>query len=194
MADNTQKTMMTDLTSGSVAKRLLVFAFPLFVSNALQAIYNIVDMIVVGQVVGSSGMSAVLIGGNVLAILNFVVMGFSSAGQILIARDVGKKDMESVRKTIGTMFTVLLSSSIIISIICYFLRYKLLEWVNTPAESYDYAMQYTIICMSGLFFIYGYNIVSAIMRGMGDSKRPFMFVAIASVINIVLDIVFRVII
>lgn len=190
MADNTQKTMMTDLTSGSVAKRLLVFAFPLFVSNALQAIYNIVDMIVVGQVVGSSGMSAVLIGGNVLAILNFVVMGFSSAGQILIARDVGKKDMESVRKTIGTMFTVLLSSSIIISIICYFLRYKLLEWVNTPAESYDYAMQYTLICMSGLFFIYGYNIVSAIMRGMGDSKRPFMFVGIASVINIVLDIVF----
>lgn len=190
MGENNQNTMVTDLTSGSVAKRLFKFAFPLFVSNALQAIYNIVDMIVVGQVVGKEGMSAVSTGGNVLSILNFVVMGFSSAGQILIARDVGKKDMESVRKTIGTMFSLLLSLSIVISVICYFIRFNLLDWVNTPAEAYDYTMDYTIICMSGLFFIYGYNIVSAIMRGMGDSKRPFMFVGIASVINIVLDVLF----
>lgn len=190
MAENKQTTMVTDLTSGSVAKCLFKFAFPLFVSNALQAVYNIVDMIVVGQVVGKNGMSAVSTGGNVLSILNFVVMGFSSAGQILIARDVGKKDMESVRKTIGTMFSLLLSLSLVISAICYTIRFRLLDWVNTPAEAYDFTMDYTIICMSGLFFIYGYNIVSAIMRGMGDSKRPFMFVGIASVINIVLDIVF----
>ncbi|MCQ2515506.1 MAG: MATE family efflux transporter [Saccharofermentans sp.] len=190
MSDNRQKTMVTDLTEGSVPKLLLKFATPLFISNALQAIYNIVDMVVVGQVIGGTGMSAVATGGNILGILNFVVMGFSSAGQIIIARDVGKKNMDGVRKTIGTMFSLLLSLSVVISIICFFLRDSLLHWVNTPDEAYAYTMDYTLICMAGLIFIYGYNIVSAIMRGMGDSKRPFMFVAIASVMNIILDILF----
>lgn len=184
------KTMVKDLTTGSVPKLLLVFAAPLFVSNALQAIYNVVDMIVVGQVIGGNGMSAVATGGNVLSVLNFVVMGFAGAGQIIIARAVGEKDMEAVKKTIGTMFTLLLSAAVVMSIICFFIREWLLHLVNTPAEAYDYTMDYTLVCMIGLIFIYGYNIVSAIMRGMGDSKRPFMFVAIASVINIVLDILF----
>lgn len=186
----TEKTMVNDLTKGSVPKLLLMFAAPLFVSNALQAIYNIVDMIVVGQVIGGNGMSAVATGGNVLSILNFIVMGFAGAGQIIIARAVGEKDMEEVKKTIGTMFTVLLIAALAMSGICFFVREWLLNLVNTPPEAYKYTMDYTIVCMIGLVFIYGYNIVSAIMRGMGDSKRPFMFVAIASIINIILDILF----
>ncbi len=187
---NEQKSMVKDLTSGSVPRLLLIFAAPLFVSNALQAIYNIVDMIVVGQVIGGNGMSAVATGGNVLSILNFVVMGFAGAGQIIIARSVGQKDMNAVKKTIGTMFTLLLSAAILMSVLCFFAREWLLNLVNTPAEAYQYTMDYTLVCMIGLVFIYGYNIVSAIMRGMGDSKRPFMFVAIASIINIILDILF----
>ena len=182
--------MAKDLTRGSVPKLLLVFAAPLFVSNALQAIYNIVDMIVVGQVVGGTGMSAVAIGGNVLGILNFIVMGFAGAGQILIAKSVGQRDHEEVKKIIGTMFTLLLSAAVAMSLACFFCREWLLDLVNTPAEAYAYTMDYTLVCMAGLVFIYGYNIVSAIMRGMGDSKRPFMFVAIASLVNIVLDILF----
>jgi len=182
--------MVNDLTVGSVPKLLLMFAAPLFLSNALQAVYNIVDMIVVGQVVGGNGMSAVATGGNVLNILNFIVMGFASAGQIIIARSVGEKDMDTVKKTIGNMFTLLLAAAVIMSVICVFIREWLLDLVNTPPEAYAYTMDYTLVCMVGLVFIYGYNIVSAIMRGMGDSKRPFMFVGIASVINIVLDILF----
>ena len=186
----TSKTMVTNLTEGSVPKLLFTFAAPLFVSNALQAIYNIVDMVVVGRIIGGTGMSAVATGGNILMILNFVIMGFASAGQIIIAREVGEKNMEAVRHTIGTMFSVLLTASVVISSICYLLRYKLLDLVNTPSEAYQYTMDYTIVCIMGLIFIYGYNTVSAIMRGMGDSKRPFMFVAIASVMNMVLDILF----
>ncbi len=182
--------MIKDLTNGSVPKLLLMFAAPLFVSNALQAIYNIVDMVVVGQFIGGNGMSAVATGGNILSILNFVVMGFAGAGQIIIAKSVGEKDMESVKDTIGTMFTLLLTAAIVMSVACYFIRDWLLNLVNTPQEAYQYTMDYTIVCMLGLIFIYGYNIVSAIMRGMGDSKRPFMFVAIASVLNIILDILF----
>lgn len=184
------KSMVTDMTTGNVTKLLLSFAFPLFVSNTLQAVYNIVDMIVVGQYIGGAGMSAVSIGGDILHLLTFVAMGFSSAGQVLIARDVGSGRMEQVQKTIGTMFTFLLSVSLVISFGCYFIRENILQWLNTPAESYAYTLDYTVTCIVGLFFIYGYNIVSAILRGMGDSRRPFMFIAIAATLNIVLDIVF----
>ena len=185
-----KKSMVRDLTEGSVAKLLLSFAFPLFISNALQAVYNIVDMVVVGQKMGGAGMSAVSIGGDVLHLLTFLAMGFSSAGQVLIARDVGAGRMEKVKKTIGTMFTFLLSIALIMSVGCYFLRLWMLDMLNTPAESYQYTMDYTVTCIVGLVFIYGYNIISAILRGMGDSKRPFVFVAIAAVMNIILDLVF----
>ena len=185
-----QGSMVTDLTGGSVAKLLLKFTFPLFVSNALQAIYNIVDMIVVGQYIGGAGMSAVSIGGDILHLLTFVAMGFSSAGQVLVAQDVGARRMDSVKHTIGTMFTFLLSVSLVISVVCFFLRDTMLGLLNTPPESYAFTMDYTITCMVGLVFIYGYNIVSAILRGMGDSRRPFMFIAIAAVVNIILDLVF----
>lgn len=184
------KTMVTDMTTGNVTKLLLRFAFPLFVSNALQAVYNIVDMIVVGQYIGGAGMSAVSTGGDILHLLTFVAMGFSSAGQVLIARNVGSGQLEQVKKTIGTMFTFLLSISLIISVGCYMIRHDILQWLNTPIESYQYTLDYTVTCIVGLFFIYGYNIVSAILRGMGDSRRPFMFIAIAALLNIVLDVVF----
>lgn len=187
---STQKqSMVRDLTGGNVTQLLLSFAFPLFVSNALQAVYNIVDMIVVGQFIGGAGMSAVSIGGDVLHLLTFVAMGFSSAGQVLVARDVGAGRMEDVRHTIGTMFTFLLGVALLISVGCFFIRHQLLGWLNTPAESYAFTMDYTVTCLVGLAFIYGYNIVSAILRGMGDSRRPFMFIAIAAVLNLILDLV-----
>ena len=100
--------MINDMTKGNVTKTLLTFAFPLFLSNALQAIYNIVDMIVVGQYIGGVGMSAVSIGGDILTLLTFVAMGFSAAGQVLISQDVGAKNFDRVKRTIGTMFTFLL--------------------------------------------------------------------------------------
>lgn len=182
--------MVTDLTKGSVTKQLLKFAFPLFLSNALQAIYNIVDMIIVGWCVDGSGMSAVSTGGEILHLLTFVAMGFSSAGQVIIAKEVGAGELNKVKKTIGTMFTFLLIASLTISVVCFFLRTQILGWVNTPKEAYAYTMDYTVTCIVGLVFIYGYNIVSAILRGMGDSKRPFVFIAIAAILNILLDMLF----
>ncbi|HAN41894.1 MAG TPA: hypothetical protein DCP98_00520 [Sphaerochaeta sp.] len=185
-----QGTMVKDLTTGSVTKQLLVFALPLFVSNSLQAVYNIVDMIIVGQFIGGAGMSAVSIGGDLLHLLTFVAMGFSSAGQVLIARNVGAGNSKTVSRIIGTLFSFLLGISVIISVVCYILRSPILNALNTPIESYEYAMDYMVTCIFGLVFIYGYNIVSAILRGMGDSKRPFVFVAIAAILNIILDYVF----
>ena len=182
--------MVRDMSRGPVLSLLIRFAFPLFVSNALQAVYNLVDMVIVGNYIGKAGMSAVSIGGDILHLLTFVAMGFSSAGQVIIAQAVGARRQDTVQKTIGTMFSFLLSFSVMISILCYVLRFSVLDWLNTPAASRQFTMDYMVTCNCGLFFIYGYNIVSGILRGMGDSKRPFLFIAIAAVLNTVLDILF----
>ena len=183
-------TMIRDLTKGPVVSQLFRFALPLFASNALQAVYNLVDMVIVGNYIGKAGMSAVSIGGDILHLLTFVAMGFSSAGQVIIARAVGAGRHDEIRKTIGTMFTFLLSASLGIALVCWLLRFDILRWLNTPSASADFAMDYMVTCICGLFFIYGYNIVSAILRGMGDSRRPFVFIAVAAVLNTALDILF----
>lgn len=182
--------MMRDMTKGPVVRQLVRFTLPLFVSNALQAVYNLVDMVIVGNHIGKAGMSAVSIGGDILHLLTFVAMGFSSAGQVIIAQAVGSKNMDAVRKTVGTMFSFLLGFSAVMAAVCYGLRFSVLSWLHTPAAAYDYTMDYMVTCVCGLLFIYGYNIVSAILRGMGDSRRPFVFIAIAAILNIVLDIWF----
>ncbi len=191
MAQNTEnRSMITDLTEGSVTKLLLKFAMPLFVANALQAVYNLVDMVVVGQVIGGAGMSAVSIGGDILHLLTFLAMGFSGAGQVLISQYVGAGKLREMKRLIGTMFTFLLGTALVLAVVCYLIRYPILNVLNTPAESYDFTMDYMVTCIFGLIFIYGYNIVSAILRGMGDSRRPFIFIAVAAVLNTVLDILF----
>ena len=192
MATNTMapKTMINEMTTGPVVSQLFRFALPLFVSNALQAVYNLVDMVVVGNYIGPAGMSAVSIGGDILHLLTFVAMGFSSAGQVIIAREVGSGKREEIKKTIGTMFTFLTFASLFISIVCFAIRGNVLHWLNTPQAAWDYTMDYMVTCICGLVFIYGYNIVSAILRGMGDSKRPFIFIAVAALLNMILDVLF----
>lgn len=185
-----KKELIRDLTTGSVPKTMLTFAMPLFLSGLLQTVYNMVDMIVVGKFVGSEGLAAVSIGGELLMLLTFVAMGFSNAGQIMIARYVGENRRERVGMMVGTLFTLLMSSAVLIMIIMLFGYAPLMRWLNTPEPSWNMTRDYIVTCIYGLIFIYGYNLVSAILRGMGDSKHPFMFIAIASVINLILDLVF----
>ncbi len=185
-----KKELIRDLTTGSVPKTLLTFAMPLFMSGLLQTFYNMVDMIVVGKFVGTGGLSAVSIGGEVLMLLTFFAMGFSNAGQILISRYVGENRRDRVGQMIGTLFTFLFSAAVVIMII-FLISYKgIIAWLNTPEEIFEMTRQYCVTCVYGIVFIYGYNLVSAILRGMGDSKHPFMFIAIASIINVILDLVF----
>ena len=185
-----RKAIIRDLTTGSVPRTLISFSLPLFLSGLLQLVYNMVDMIVVGNFVGTEGLSAVAIGGEVLMLITFVAMGFSNAGQILISRYVGARRTDLVGEMVGTLFTLLEGLAVIIMVIFLFTYQGIIAWLNTPEEIWEYTRQYSITCVYGVVFIYGYNLVSAILRGMGDSKHPFMFIAIASVINVVLDILF----
>ena len=188
--ENHSKTFIKDFTYGPVLRSLLTFSFPLFLSNLLQALYNLVDMVVVGQVVGAPGLSGISVGGDVLAMLTFIAIGFADAGQVIISMYIGSGLREKLSRFIGTMATFMALCAVVVSALFLFLREDILALLNTPAESWKQAMAYASTCMAGLIFIYGYNVVSAILRGMGDSKRPFLFIAIAAVLNVILDLVF----
>lgn len=181
---------ITDFTSGNIPKELLLFAFPLFLSNLLQIVYNMVDMIVVGNVLGSVGLSAVSVGGDVTNFMTFISMGFSGAAQVIISQYIGAGQREKIGKFVSTMFSFLTVCAIVISVICVALRTLILNWMNVPEEAMVQALGYSTVCMTGLVFIYGYNIGSAILRGMGDSKHPFIFISFAAILNLILDIVF----
>lgn len=179
-----------DFTQGKILPAMLAFAFPLFLSNLLQMLYNVVDMIVVGQVVGEAGLSGLSIGGDVQSLLCFIAMGFSGAAQVVISQYLGAGLKEKMSRFIGTMSTFLILCSVVMTLVCVFFRGEILSLLNTPVESWDHALAYSTVCSFGLIFIYGYNVVSAIMRGLGDSKRPFVFIAISAVTNLLLDILF----
>lgn len=184
------KTMIKDLTQGSVGKELLKFSFPFMLSNAFQTVYNLVDMIIVGQYVGSTGLTAVSIGGQITWLLCCLAIGYSSGAQIFISQLVGAKDTEGVRRTIGTTFTTISIFAVLFTILGIAFHKPLLNLLNTPPEAMKQACDYVVICAAGMFFVYGYNTVAAILRGMGDSTRPFIFIAIAAVLNVLLDIIF----
>ena len=181
--------LIRDFTSGSVPKQLLRFATPLLLANLLQVVYNMADMVIVGQVMGSVGLSAVSVGGDVSNFLTFVAMGFSNAGQIIISQFIGAGQREKVGSFVGTMFTFLTACAVVLGSVCLVFREGILGLMNTPAASGDEALAYSTVCIAGLVFIYGYNMVSAVLRGMGDSKHPFVFIALAAVMNIILDVV-----
>ena len=189
MASN-QKSFINDLTEGSVARKLFYFAFPFMLSNLLQTVYNLVDMSVVGHFMGSSGISAVSVGGRLVELLTFLCTGFCTGGQILLSQQVGAKKHEEMKKTIGTLFTFTMLSALILGTLSILFHNQMLRLLNTPETAFSQAASYMVICNSGCIFIFGYNALCSILRGMGDSKRPLVFVAIASVINLVLDLLF----
>ncbi len=180
---------ITDFTQGSVPKQLLRFATPLLLANLLQVVYNMADMVIVGQVMGSVGLSAVSIGGDVSSFLTFIAMGFSNAGQVIISQYIGAGQRKKVGAFVGTMFTFLFGCAALLSVVCLIFRAPILTLMNTPESAWSEALAYSTVCIAGLVFIYGYNMVSAVLRGMGDSRHPFVFIGLAAVMNVVLDII-----
>lgn len=184
------KALSKDFTQGNVAKQLLWFMLPFMASNALQVLYSTIDMIIVGEYVGTPGLSAVSQSSQILNFATMVCFGFSNAGQVLVSQALGAGKKKEMSRIIGTMFSLLVILAAVLSAVILGAREWIMDVMNIPLESYAYATDYLIICGAGLVFTAGYNMVAAVLRGMGDSKRPFLFIGIASVINLVLDILF----
>ena len=184
------KSLSKDFTQGSVAKQMLIFSLPFMASNALQVLYSTIDMVIVGEYVGTAGLSAVAQSSLIVNFATMVCLGFSNAGQILVSQALGAGKRKEMNRVIGTLFSFLMILSVSLSVLMISFSGIIMKLMNIPAESYSMSMDYFIICGAGLLFTAGYNMVSAVLRGMGDSKRPFWFIVIASVVNLVLDILF----
>lgn len=184
-----RKKVGTNLTEGPIMKGLLMFAIPIVLTNLVQQLYSMVDLIVIGKFVGSIGTVGVNTGGEVADMLSPVAMGFSTAGQIYIAQLVGAREDGKVKQTVGTLLTFMLAISVILCMVMVVCCRPILELLNCPTEAIGQATAYMIITAFGTPFVFGYNAVCGILRGMGESKRPLYFILVAAVVNIVLDII-----
>jgi len=179
-----------DFTVGNIRSALIRFCIPFLISNLLQALYGVADMWFVSRFNDAASMSGVNIGSQITHILTMAVSGLTVGGTILVAQFFGARKEKDVSETIGTMYTLLFGCAVVFSVLSIVFADTILGWLQTPAEAMDEARRYLQICMGGIIFVFGYNAVSAVQRGMGDSKRPLLFVAIACAINIFVDWLF----
>lgn len=178
------------LTQGSVAKNLVLFAVPFLLANVLQSLYGAVDLFVVGAFCGAESVAAVSTGTQVTQIVTSLVTGLTLGSTVIIGQYMGRQEYQKVSRAIGTTLTVFAGVALALTVgMLAFLR-PLLRLLQTPQASFELTVQYVTVCMLGNIFICGYNAISAILRGYGDSRRPMWFVGIACLINIVLDVVF----
>jgi putative MATE family efflux protein len=179
-----------NLSEGSVFKKLVLFALPFFVSNIIQSFYNVADMLIVGNFCGAESMSGVNIGGQVTFILTNMIVGLCAGATVLIGQYVGSNNRDALKRVTATTITLLVVLALTITAIMLILKGQALNWIQTPAKSYAESDRYLTVTVTGLIFIFGYNALSAILRGMGDSKHPFYFVSAACVTNVILDLLF----
>lgn len=176
-----------DFTEGSIPRHLITFAIPMFLGNALQALYNTVDSIWVGQFLGRNGLAAVSVSFPVIFATVAMAMGIAMATTALVAQHAGAKDMPMVRKTVTNSLLITAALGVVLSVIGVSVRVPLLRLIRTPQEAMAQAQSYLGIVMAGVTATFFYNAVSAILRGLGDSRTPLIFLTYATVLNIILD-------
>ena len=177
-----------NMSEGGVLKNLILFSIPFLISNLLQSLYNVADMLIVGHFSGMESMSGVNIGGQVTFILTHIIVGLCAGASVLIGQYIGAGNKVALKRVTATIFSLLLLMAAVITVVTLFFKGAILDLIETPAASYDESNSYLTITLSGLVFIFGYNALAAILRGMGDSKTPMYFVTIACVINVLLDL------
>ena len=182
--------MLKDMTEGSEAKHIIVFAVPMLIGNVFQQLYNIVDAAVVGQFVGPDALAAVGASFPVSFLMIAAVMGLTMGSAILISQLYGARRMEEMRRAVSTLLLFSLFSSIALSVLGYFLSVPVLRLIRTPDEVLVNASVFLKISFTGLVFAFAYNIFSAILRSLGDSKTPLYFLVLSVALNVALDLVF----
>ncbi len=195
MADKTarvrgQKGSNLDMTQGSIIKGIIAFAIPLLIGNLFQQLYNMVDSLVVGNFEGYTALSAVGTAGIPMQILMALFLGIGTGATILVSQFSGANDSDSIRATIRTGNTFLMVASVPITIIGLIISPITLRFMNVPSDVFGQANVYLRIIFLATLPSLGYNMNAGILRGMGDSRSPLKFLAVACVVNIILDLVF----
>ena len=177
-----------DLSQGNLLTVLLKFALPYVGANFVQALYGAVDLIIVGKYCSSDIVSAVATGSQLMQTLTFFITGLTVSATVLIAKAYGSKQYNDIIKIINTMTICFILAAIILSILTIYFDSSILSILKTPPEAIQSAKDYIFICAIGLVFIFGFNAIAAILRGLGNSIAPMYFIFIACVINIFADI------
>lgn len=182
------KSEKSDFTQGSILKKLVLFMLPILGALVLQAAYGAVDLLVVGHFGSTSGLSAVSTGSQVLNLVTFVVTQFAMGITVLIARYLGEKRPQYIGQVIGGAVVVfaLISAALFVVMVGFARPISVL--MQAPAEAVDLTASYVRICGGGIFFVVAYNLLSAIFRGLGDSKSPLLFVLVACIVNVFGDL------
>lgn len=181
---------MNDLTQGHEGKQILLFTLPMLIGSLFQQLYNTADAIIVGRFIGTEAMAAVSVANPIMLMLTSFLTGTALGFSILVSKYYGAQETKKVVATIHTTYIFVFVASLIITLLGVIFGSALLHIINTPLEVFDQAKDYLVIIFIGTLFSAGYNAISAILRGLGDSRNPLYFLIIATVLNIVLDVVF----
>lgn len=180
----------TDFTTGNITRHLLLFMLPLLLAGILNSLYNAIDAIVIGQFAGTAGNVAVSTGGKILMVITMFSNAMAGAGQLVLSQQIGQGKRGEVNTTIGTLFTMLLGMALVFGTVFIALSRNVIQWLNTPENAFDGALAYMRITSLGMPMLFGYNACCTVLRGMGDSRSPLLFIAIAAGINLLLDLLF----
>lgn len=179
-----------NLVEGPIVKTLILFAIPLIGSFLLQSLYSLVDMIIISRFAGTYSVAGVNVAAQISDLVLALIIGFLAGPTVIVAQMIGAGKEEKLKKTIATTFSIVFIMALIVMIIMHLLRNPILQLVKTPAECYGEASNYYLVSMSGIIFVFLYNTIASLLRGMGDSKNPLYFVMISTGINVVLDFIF----
>lgn len=182
--------MKTNLTEGNVFKKLIFFSLPYLMSYFLQTLYGMADLFIIGQYGSVADITAVSIGSQVMHMLTVIIVGLAMGSTVSIGRYVGAGNERGAAKSVGNTITLFMVISVFATFVLLLCAKPITVIMSVPSEAVGGTLDYLRICFIGIPFITAYNIISSVLRGMGDSKSPMYFIAIACVVNIVLDFIF----
>ena len=182
--------MKNDLTQGSVLKNVIRFSLPYLLSYFLQTLYGMADLFIIGQFEGVSSTTAVAVGSQVMHMLTVMLVGLAMGATVSIGQSVGAGDQRQAALYTGNAVTLFMALSLVLTAVLLLLRQSITAVMSTPAAAVEGTVAYLTVCFLGIPFITAYNIISSIFRGLGDSKSPMYFIAIACGANIALDYFF----
>lgn len=178
------------MTEGSIKRNLIGFSIPYLFSYFLQILYGMVDLYIIGQYCGVESITAVSIGSQIMHMLTVVIIGLAMGTTVVVGQAIGAHNGNRVATVVGNTITLFLAFSVFLTIVLLAGTMGIVGLIETPAEAVDGTVDYLRICFTGIPFIVAYNIIASIFRGLGDSRSPMYFIAVACVSNIILDIVF----
>lgn len=182
--------MEHNYTTGSVFKNILIFSLPYLFSYFLQTLYGMADLFIIGQFEGVASTTAVSIGSQVMHMLTVMIVGLAMGATVSIGQATSANNRKEAASDIGNTVTLFLLLSLVLTVVLLVLVKPVVSIMSTPSEAVNGTIAYLTICFIGIPFITAYNIISSILRGMGDSKSPMYFIAIACIMNIILDYIF----